>query len=97
VVRQRKRYSAEMKARVALEAIKGQKTMNEFAMEYGVHPNLEQRAARLDRVRWRQLRRESTRAQSEQLTRFRFRHKRQALLASLEERWATTAQSAPLP
>jgi hypothetical protein len=59
--------------------------------------HLEQRAARLDRVRWRELRRETTIAQSEQLTRFRFHHKRQSLLASLEERWATTAQSAPLP
>ena len=30
---QRKRYSAELKARVALEAIKGQKTANEIAAE----------------------------------------------------------------
>jgi hypothetical protein len=58
---------------------------------------LEQRAAGLDRTRWRELRRETTVAQSEQLTRFRFRHKRQALLASLEQRWASAAQSAPLP
>ncbi len=50
-----------------------------------------------DRALWRELRRETTLAQSEQLTRFRFRHKRQSLLASLEERWAATAQSAPLP
>ncbi len=35
---QRKRYSAELKTRVALEAIKGQKTTNEIAAEYGVHP-----------------------------------------------------------
>ena len=35
---QRKRYSAELKAKVALEAIKGQKTANEIAAEYGVHP-----------------------------------------------------------
>lgn len=34
----RKRYSADLKARVALEAIKGQKTANEIAAEYGVHP-----------------------------------------------------------
>ena len=61
------------------------------------HQCLEQRAARLDRTRWRELRRETTVAQNEQRTRFRFRHKRQSLLASLEERWATTAQSAPLP
>src|SRR5947199_10041046 len=35
---QRKRYSAEFKARVALDAIKGLKTVNELASIYGVHP-----------------------------------------------------------
>lgn len=35
---QRKRHSAELKAKVALEAIKGQKTVHEIASEYGVHP-----------------------------------------------------------
>jgi len=33
----RKRYSKDFKARVALEAIKGQKTANELACEYEVH------------------------------------------------------------
>ena len=36
---QRKRYSAEEKTKVAIEAIKGQKTLNELAVEYGVHPS----------------------------------------------------------
>jgi putative transposase len=35
----RKRYSAELKTKVALEAIKGQKTANKIASEYGVHPS----------------------------------------------------------
>jgi len=35
---QRRRYSAEFKARVALEALKGHKTVNELASTYGVHP-----------------------------------------------------------
>jgi len=35
---QRKQYSAEFKARVALEALKGHKTMNELVGMYGVHP-----------------------------------------------------------
>lgn len=35
----RHRYSAEFKFRVALEAAKGQKTLNELASEYEVHPN----------------------------------------------------------
>jgi len=46
---------------------------------------------------FRVLRRETTVAQHEQLTRFRFRHKRQALLASLEARWAAAAPAHPLP
>lgn len=33
----RKRYTKEYKAKVALEAIKGQKTTNELAGEFGVH------------------------------------------------------------
>ena len=35
----RKKYSDEFKARVALDAIKGHKTVNELATEYGLHPN----------------------------------------------------------
>ena len=35
----RKRYSAEFKAKVALEAIKEQKTLSELAQKYSVHPN----------------------------------------------------------
>ncbi len=34
----RKRYSADLKTKVALEAIKGHKTANEIATEYAVHP-----------------------------------------------------------
>ena len=36
---QRKHYPADFKARVALEALKGHKTLNQVASEYGVHPN----------------------------------------------------------
>ncbi len=35
----RKRYSAEFKANVALEAIKGDRTANEIASNHGIHPN----------------------------------------------------------
>ena len=34
----RKTYSAEFKARVALEALKGHKTVNELASAYSAHP-----------------------------------------------------------
>jgi transposase-like protein len=32
------RHRIAVKARVALEALKGQKTLNELASEFGVHP-----------------------------------------------------------
>jgi transposase-like protein len=35
----RKRYSMGFKAKMAVEAIKGQKTVNEIAAKHGVHPN----------------------------------------------------------
>jgi len=35
----RKKHSKELKARIALDAIKGQKTMSELASEYEVHAN----------------------------------------------------------
>ena len=38
--KQRNQYSADFKAKVALEAIKGQYTVNEIASRYRVHPNL---------------------------------------------------------
>jgi transposase-like protein len=34
----RKSFSADLKAKVALEAIRGIKTINEIASEYDVHP-----------------------------------------------------------
>ena len=36
--RPRRRHNSAFKARVALEAVKGQKTLNELASEFGVHP-----------------------------------------------------------
>jgi transposase-like protein len=37
-VRRRRQHSAELKARVALEAIQERRTINEIASEHGVHP-----------------------------------------------------------
>lgn len=36
----RKRYDKEFKAKVALEALKGEKTLQELAITYAVHPNM---------------------------------------------------------
>jgi len=38
-LRRRKTYDDSFKARVALEAIKGERTLAELASQYGVHPN----------------------------------------------------------
>jgi Transposase IS66 family len=91
--------------------ISGRKNWNAYLLRYGrcvayaswweqdaVHrQQLVARVAQLDRTRWREVRRETTTAHSEQLTRFRFRHKRAAYLSSLEERWATAVPTLLLP
>jgi len=38
--KQRKSYTAAFKVKIALEAIKGHRTINEIATHYGVHPNM---------------------------------------------------------
>ena len=37
--RKRRTFTAEVKAKIALEAMKGEKTINEIAQLYEVHPN----------------------------------------------------------
>lgn len=39
MLRKRTRYSADFKAKVALEALREQKTMSELAGEFSIHPN----------------------------------------------------------
>lgn len=39
MTKKRKRYNAQFKFQVALEAIKGLKTVNQLASEYELHPN----------------------------------------------------------
>jgi transposase len=36
----RRRFTAEFKAKVALEAIRGEQTLNELAVRYELHPNM---------------------------------------------------------
>jgi hypothetical protein len=91
--------------------ISGRKNWNSYLLRYGRsvayaawwehdtvrHQQLEQRAARLNRTRWQQLRRETTAAHGEQLQRFRFLHKRESYLTALELRWAAVTPTQPLP
>jgi hypothetical protein len=91
--------------------ISGRKNWNAYLLRYGRsvayyewwehdaarRQQLIEQASRLDHAHWRDLRRETTAAQHEQLTRFRFRHKRQALLAFLEARWVAVAPTPLLP
>src|SRR5205807_3999496 len=81
--------------------ISGRKNWNSYLLRYGrcvayaawweqdaAHQQMfEQRVAQLDRTRWRELHQETKAAQGEHLIRFRFRHKCQQFLASLEARW----------
>jgi hypothetical protein len=59
--------------------------------------HLEKMTQQLNPDLWRQMRKEAALAQSEQLKRFRFRHKRVSYLASLENCWAEASQSLLLP
>ncbi len=91
--------------------ISGRKNWNSYLLRYGRcvayydwweqdarrQQQLVQHVTRLDRAHWRELRRQTKTAQSEQLKRFRFRHKREIYLASLEDRWAAAAPPHPLP
>jgi transposase len=38
-IKNRKNYKSEFKAKVAMEAVAGRRTINEIAKEYQVHPN----------------------------------------------------------
>lgn len=58
---------------------------------------LQRHVTRMDRGRWRELRQQTNHAQQEQRTRFRFRHRRQSVLVSLESRWTEATPSASLP
>lgn len=91
--------------------ISGRKNWNAYLLRYGRcvayydwweqdaarRQQLVEHATRLDHARWRQMRHEAKAAQSEQLKRFRFRHKRDAYLSSLEEHWAAAVPTHPLP
>jgi len=91
--------------------ISGRKNWNSYLLRYGrcvaFYDWWEQdakhsaqfliQAAHLDREVWRKQRMASSAATSCQLKRFRFRHKRQAVLTSLEARWEAATPTSVLP
>ncbi len=89
--------------------ISGRKNWNQYLLRFGRSiafydwwesdlqrwQQFEKMAQQVSPDLWRQMRKETTSAQSEQLKRFRFRHKRDKIIPTLEKRWATAAASAP--
>jgi hypothetical protein len=91
--------------------ISGRKNWNGYLLRYGRsvayapwweqdtdhQRQLERRVAQLNRARWREQRQQTITVQSQRVARFRFRHKRQAYLSSLEERWVAATATSLLP
>ncbi len=98
------------KMKTSYRRISGRKNWNAFLLRHGRNVafyawwgadperwrQFEQLAQQIDREQWQQIQKETTSAQSEQLKRFRFLHKRKAFLAELENRWAATSETSSL-
>jgi hypothetical protein len=103
------RYIRSLKTRY--RRISGRKNWNSYLLRYGRcvayfewweqdatrRQHFVEQVARIDRARWREIRCKASTVQREQLTRFRFRHKRETFLARLEQRWAAAAPTLLLP
>ena len=98
------------KIKTSYRRISGRKNWNAFLLRHGRNvafyawwgadpkrwQQFEKLAQHINREQWRQIQKETTSAQSEQLKRFRFLHKREKFLATLEDRWATASETASL-
>ena len=96
------------KLKTRYRRISGRKNWNAYLIKYGrcvafyewwcKEPKRWQQFQELARhihpAQWKEARKTTTSAQSEQLKRFRFRHKREKILPTLENRWAAAATSA---
>jgi hypothetical protein len=97
------------KLKTRYRRISGRKNWNAYLIKYGrcvafydwwcKEPKrwqqFQERARHLNTEQWKEARKTTTTAQSEQLKRFRFRHKREKILPTLEKRWAAAAAFAP--
>lgn len=96
------------KLKTRYRRISGRKNWNAYLIKYGRciafyewwnkdprrWQQFQERARHINRAQWKEARKETTLAQSEQLKRFRFRHKREKIIPTLEDRWAQAAASA---
>jgi hypothetical protein len=87
--------------------ISGRKNWNSYLLRYGSRvayyewwtrelerqKQLDGKLQQVDRERWCQMRKDTSRCPTEQLKRYRFRHRQAAFLASLETRWQQAAQT----
>jgi len=87
--------------------ISGRKNWNAYLLRYGRNApfyawwagsterweNFEELAQKIGHQTWKEVKRETSTAQSEQLKRFRFLHHREEFLSTLEERWAATSET----
>ena len=90
--------------------VSGRKNWNSYLLRYGrnapfydwwdANPerwkNFEQLAQKIDHKKWKEIKKETSIAQSEQLNRFRFLHRRSEFLSTLEEQWASAAETVDL-
>ncbi len=90
--------------------ISGRKNWNAYLLRHGrnapfydwwdANPerwkNFEQLVQKIDREKWKEVKKETSSAQSEQLKRFRFLHRREQFLSTLEERWASAYETPSL-
>jgi hypothetical protein len=98
------------KVKTRYRRINGRKKWNTYLLRHGrnvaffewwnANPerwqNFEGLAKKMGREHWKEMKKETLSAQSEQLKRFRFRHKRKVFLLALEERWAAVSKTAAL-
>jgi len=98
------------KIKTSYRRISGRKNWNAFLLRHGRNVafyawwgadperwrQFEKLAQQIGREQWRQIQKETTSAQSEQLKRFRFLHKRKAFLVELENRWAAASETSSL-
>lgn len=98
------------KIKTSYRRVSGRKNWNAFLLRHGRNVafyawwgadpqrwrQFEKLAQHINREQWRQIQKETTSAQSEQLKRFRFLHKREKFLATLEDRWATASETTSL-